>query len=385
MISEINTSNRSAAIEPLEEDQPDIERLQNKCVDIVLKSILTSSTLTRSFEEKFLPPGYFQVIVSRLPDFAFEELVGEEEMIYFHERCMRNTVDLFNEVTRVFFRSVTEETMGEFTQTFKEKFGCVPLLDQKYVSYDKATLLLLLGRIKSPKMYQSHCLALGNYKDMPLLPEIVYSCKVYESQWDGWDRFLSMGNALDRWCQRLIDELRYLEKQVLIFSEANPQIQRRDLCRELKTLISRGLKDLETRGQIKDIVDLITELMCKTRHDITPQVTNQLLDLEKRLIDLKNQVYNFEKCVESLGSFQSLIDRLWDLWEGLISLSNFIWDKKNDPQIVTGQLHDLWKGLFDIKKVVTNIDWESLQKIRDSKISEDLPPDCDPFLPWLWY
>ena len=395
MVSEINTSNRSAAIETLEEDRLDIKRMEDMCVDIALKSILTSSTLTRSFQEKVLPPGYLLTIVSRVPDFAVEQLfraveklVRGEEIPYFHKKCMRHAVDLFNEVVRVFSRSVREETTSRFTQAFKEKFGCVPLLYQKYASYDDATRLVLVGRIKSIKMYQSRCLALANYEDIPLLPQIVYSRAVYENQWDGWDKFLSIGNGLGRWFQRLIDELRYLEEQVPIFSKANPRSQRGDLSRELKTLISRGLKDLGVRGQIEDILGLIQELRWGTHHDITPQVANKLLHLEERLIDLKNQVYKFEKYVESLASCESFIDRLWDLWEWL-SLTSFIWNKKNDPQIVTDQpnevgkgLNDLSKELFDIKKVVTNIDWESLQKIRDAQMSEDIPPEYNPFLLW---
>ena len=127
MISEISTSNRAAAMEPLREDQPNTQPLQDMCFHLFLKAVLTpSSTFSQSLEKKFLPPGYFSALVYRIPDFAVKELADQEEAYFFCERCMMNAVDIFNEVVRIFSRSVKEETASQFTEAFREKFGCSP-------------------------------------------------------------------------------------------------------------------------------------------------------------------------------------------------------------------------------------------------------------------
>ena len=203
-----------------------------------------------------------------------------------------------------------------------------------------------------------------------------------------------MGNSLDRWCQRSIDKLSVLEGRVIALFENNRQSRSKHLYRGLEILLSRDLRDLEIRSQIRDNIYLITDLMCQTRSyfasDGVPQVESQLLDLEKRLIDLKDRFYKFEKCAEGLVSLESPIDQIRDLGKAMSdlfigqALSDLIWEGESNPEIVTGQLRDLQKGLFDIKEVASSIDWDSLQKVRDLKISEELPQLYDPFFsPWF--
>ena len=164
----INILNRAAA-EQLRQDRPNLRRfnplsLQESSADAVLKVISLSSNHCRSDQlqgtskKELLPLVVSPIIVSRIPDFAAKEIgsINQPDFFYiqhpnrFREIRMRNAVDMFNKLAKVFTLVTNKQRVREFIQASKEKFDCAIVVDSSYSLRLRARNYFYLGYSSLP-------------------------------------------------------------------------------------------------------------------------------------------------------------------------------------------------------------------------------------------